>query len=385
VHQPPPKFLTQGGFNSASDKLELTFKLALYVRAGDPEGCYPAPDRLVSLVRAWEHQPAGIAASEQAIHRQNVVYVIRGGTTCNRLLMGLLAPEGLYVLDSDIGPVQAPGVSAKRNTGGDIDGLGLATLVSASSRMHLAMETRRLTASCPLGTSPLGGGMISTPSLGSGGEGVYPHSYERLGVQRGWHISATLNDPTPNQTTPRRVTIQSVCASGFSTATPSPHRTVFVLPGETKSVTASCPPGQYLYSGGFQRTDFRYFGLPGGGGDYIIESRATTPTTWQVSAHAFGEFGGELTSIAYCVAHDRPLLAAVSASAAVPRGASNTVTSPRCPRDRQLVAGGFSENGSQNGFFGGGWISRSGTWSATAFGYFGSVPRLTAYGYCIRP
>jgi hypothetical protein len=381
----PPTFLTHGGFNSPSDKLEVTFKLALYVRAGDSRGCYPAPARLVSLIRAWEHQRAGIAASEQAIHRQNIVYVISRGTTCNRLLMGLLSPHGIYVLDSDVGPVQAPGLSGKRNTGGGIDHLGQATVVSTSFRMSGANETRRLTASCAAGAAPLGGGMITSPSVGGGGDGVYPHSYERLGVQRGWHISATLSDPTPDQTTPRRVTVQAVCASGFSTATPSPHRTVFILPGETKSVTAGCPSGQYLYSGGFQRTDFRGFGLPGGGGDYITESRATGPTSWRVSGHAFGAFGGELTSIAYCVAHDRPLLSDVSASASVPKGASGTVTTPRCPGDHQLAAGGFSENGSQNGFFTDGSISRRGTWSAIAYAYFGSVPRLTAYGYCIRP
>jgi len=381
----PPQFLTHGGFNSPSDKLEVTFKLALYERAGDPRGCYPAPDRLVGLIRSWEHQRAAIATSDGSVRRPGVVYVIRRGTSCGNLRLGLRAPAGLYVLDSSQGPVQAPGLSEKHNTGGGIRKLGPPSLISRTSRVGGANRTSRLTIECPSGTAPLGGGMLQRPAPAAGGEGFYPHSYERLGVQQGWHVSGTLIDPSPNSTTPRSITMQAICAGGFSTATPSPHETVFLLPGQTKSVTASCPAGQYLYAGGFQRTDFRGFGLPGGGGDYVTESRAISPTAWRASAHAFGAFGGELTAIAYCVSHPPgPLLTAVEGSAPVSRGSSATATTPGCPAGRHLTSGGFSLNGSSGAFFASGYFVGGPRWSATAYGYFGSA-ELTAYGYCILP
>ena len=69
-------------------------------------------------------------------------------------------------------------------------------------------RARRLIVRCPKGRVPLGGGMTSTPSVGADGEGIYPHSYERLGTQRGFHISALVIDPSPGQTTPRLATIQ---------------------------------------------------------------------------------------------------------------------------------------------------------------------------------
>jgi hypothetical protein len=371
-----------GGFDAPSNSLELTFKLALLVRTSDPNGCYPTPAELIPLIRQVEHLRAGIVPSDEAVQSAGIVNVIGRRTNCNRLRMGYLAPDGLYVLDTDEGPVQPPGLALKQNLAGGVENLSSPTLVSDSVRMKGPNETQRLAVNCPAGTYPLGGGMTSSPPVGSDGEGVYPHSYERLGVQRGWHISATLIDPTPANTTGRHVAIQAVCASGLIPATPSPHRSVFILPGQTKSVTASCPSGQYLFGGGFQRTDFRNFGLPSGGGDYITESRAINPSAWRVSGHAFGGWGGELTAVAYCVAHDGPLLSAVTASAPVPEGKSATATTPRCPAGRELTSGGFSLNGSTDALFGGGSINR-GAWSATAYAYFGEAPRLTAYGFCM--
>jgi hypothetical protein len=385
VPKRPPPFVNQGGFNGASDKLEKTFKLALWERAADPRGCYPDPATLAGQARDWEELSADVAERDESVHRQGVLYVLTGATNCNRLRMAILAPDGLYILDSDEGPVQAPGLAEKRNTGGGIRHLGPATVATESFRMKGANETQRLAVGCPPGLRPLGGGMITRPSVDSDGEGVYPHSYERLGVQGGWHVSATLIDPTPKDTTPRRVTLQTVCAGDFSSATPSPHRSVFILPGQTKSVTATCPSDQHLFSGGFQRTDFRNFGLPDGGGDYITESRAVGSQAWRVTGHAFGQFGGELTAIAYCVHYDRPLLTSVSASAPIAKGSSARVTTRPCPAGRQLTTGGFSMNGSQAGFFAEGSVNSDQSSSVTGYAYFGAVPRLTAYSYCIQP
>ena len=66
------------------------------------------------------------------------------------------------------------------------------------------------------------------------GEGVYPHSYERLGVQHGYHSTVVLFDPSPGSTTARNVTLQVACARKQKHVTP-PHKTVYVNPGETKT------------------------------------------------------------------------------------------------------------------------------------------------------
>jgi hypothetical protein len=110
--------------------------------------------------------------------------------------------------------------------------------------------------------------MLASPVPDAEGEGLYPHSYERLGAQRGFHISAVLFDPTYASTTARDITIQAVCARGQIPQNPTPHKTVFLLPGQVKSAVARCPKGQRLITGGFQRTNFGSDGgdrVPGAG------------------------------------------------------------------------------------------------------------------------
>jgi hypothetical protein len=223
--------------------------------------------------------------------------------------------------------------------------------------------------------------MTSAPPLGPDGEGVYPHSYERLGQQRGYHVTALVIDPTPASTTPRQTTIQVVCGLGL-VPNSSPHRTVFVRRGQTNTAIATCPSGQYLFSGGFQRTNFTTPFLTKAG-NYITESRAIGPQAWQVTATAVGFDGGELTAIAYCARSAGPLITEVSASTPLPAGGSATATTPPCPPGLELAAGGFSFGGSQQAFFAEGHFNLDNSWSATGFGYFGATPAMTAYGYCL--
>jgi hypothetical protein len=372
-----------GGFNKPSEKLEIVFKIAGFHRAADPNGCWPAPAALVDIVRKEEHLKIGVAKGDGAVHRIGKVFVIKNGTDCNHLRLAIRAREGLYILDSDEGPVQPPGRGSKRNTRGHVGNVSTPIVVSKDFKLTGPNETQRTTVNCPGRTAPLGGGMTTSPPVAADGEGIYPHSFERLGVQRGFHISATLIDPSPPNITSRTLTLQAICASGIIPATPSPHKTVFIKAGQTKSVSASCPKGQVLFSGGFQRTNFRNFGLPDGGGDWITESRATGPRTWRVTGQAFGRFGGEITAIALCVAHKGALLQEVSNSASVPQGGSATATTPSCPSGRSLTSGGFSMNGSP-AFFAGGAVTRENSFAVTGYGYFGGAPQMTAYGYCMR-
>ncbi len=193
--------------------------------------------------------------------------------------------------------------------------------------------------------------------------------------------SPATSFPVPSGgTTPRTVTLQVVCAKGLVPES-SPHKTVFLKSGQTKTASATCAKGQVLMGGGFQRTNFVRFG-----GDYITESRAVGSRTWRVSGTAFGSFGGELSAIAYCVRSKKPLLTTVT-SPTVPVGdkqLAKTVT-PACAKGSKLTSGGFSLQRLLQRSVRRRDPDQAGTWSASAFGYFGGGAQLTAYGYCLRP
>jgi hypothetical protein len=251
------------------------------------------------------------------------------------------------------------------------------TIASKTFRLSGPDDKQRLTVGCPGRTWPLGGAMKAYPPPGSDGEGVYPHSYERLGVQQGFHVTAVLFDPSRGSTQPRDVTLQVVCGQRRGHVTP-PHKTRYVSPGETETVVATCPGRRHLFSGGFQRTDFT-----SRGGNFVTESRAISSKSWRVTAHAHGNFGGEITAIAYCLRSKKPLLTEVSSSTMLDLGGLGTATTPGCPPGRRMTTGGFSHNGSTSAFFGDGSFNPNGTWSASGYNR-GVATGLTAYGYCLK-
>jgi hypothetical protein len=231
--------------------------------------------------------------------------------------------------------------------------------------------------------------MLNLTPIGPRGQGIYPHSYERLGVQGGFHVTSVLVDPSGpsgGRTSPRSGALQILCGEGLVPDV-SPHATTFVRRHGTGTVTAHCPGDMQLFAGGFQRTNFTTPGLAYKGikygGDYITESRAVGTTAWRVSGAAVDAGGGELTAIAYCARDPSLPLTTVSASGEVRQGDSASVTTPRCPRGRALIAGGFSFGGSHETLFADGYFTRGGRWAATGYGWFGSST-LTAYGYCAR-
>jgi hypothetical protein len=251
------------------------------------------------------------------------------------------------------------------------------TIATKTFQMSRADQKERLTVGCPGRSAPLGGGMTTNPPPGADGEGVYPHSYERLGVQRGWHVTAVLFDPNPRSTQARDVTLQAVCGPKLGHVTP-PHKTKYVKPGQTKKVVATCPGRRHLFAGGFQRTDFITMG-----GNYVIESQAVSGKSWRVVGHAFGAFGGELTAIAYCVRSKRPLVTEVTAGTTLGTGQLGTATTPPCPPGRRMTSGGFSGNGSESVLFTNGMVNPDGTWSASGYGT-GASTSFTAHGYCLK-
>jgi hypothetical protein len=288
------------------------------------------------------------------------------------LLTMLLALFAVLTVQRLIGDGEASAIAKGPGAG--------AGMVTKTYRLTRADQPQRLTVGCPGRSVPLGGGMTTNPAPGPGGEGVYPHSYERLGRQRGWHVTAVLFDPTHGATTPRDVTLQVVCGQKkrLGHFTP-PHTTVRLRPGQTKTAVARCPGRRHLIGGGFQRTDFT-----SQGGDYVTESRAISPKAWRVTGHAFGAYGGELTAIAYCLHSRRPLVTEVWTWTQLAPHSLGTAQTQSCPPGRRLVFGGFSTDPPGSAFFTNGVMNPDGTWSASGFNDTAAPSNLTAYGYCLR-
>jgi hypothetical protein len=373
------------GHNPATKKLEDAFKIALYVRSVSNDGCYPPAPRLAKLIgRTKRGLKVGVAGGPNSIHRMNVVFVLRHGTNCNKVMMALRASSGLYILNSVQGTIRVQGRGGPRITPGTPGPPRQVQIFSKTFKMTAPDQLTRHEVICPGGKYPIGGGMIAAPIPDPEGEGIYPHSFERLGAQRGFHVSAVLYDASHASTTPRRITVQAVCARGQIPQNPTPHRSVFILPGQTKSAIARCPSGQRLITGGFQRTDFA-----SDGGNYVTESRAVGTNAWKVTGSAFigsgTTGGGELSAIAYCVRHRGPILTEVaSIPMPVPAGMNASATTPPCPSGLTLTSTGFTLNGSRNAFYSGSSINPDGTSTGNAFGYFGASDDLTEYSYCQR-
>ena len=370
------------GHNPPTKKLEAAFSIALTLRVASADGCYPSPSTMIPFIKKYGRVNAGVSSGVRSTPRPGIVYVTRRGTSCNGVRMALRYKRVVYVLDSRRGEIVILGGDDKGADQAVIDNRGPLRALTVATRAFNISEPdvrQRLEVRCPGKSVPLGGGVTSSPGLGTDGEGFYPHSFERLGAQRGWHVSGWVFDPSEGAKASRRVTVQAICGRGLAPMS-APHRTTFVRPGETKTVIARCPRGQYLMSGGYQRTDFL-----SEGGNYITESRAIGPQAWSVSASAHGAYGGELTAIAYCVRNKGPLLSEVSASTPVGFGQAASVTTPQCAPGRRMTLGGFSANGSSFAYYAGGAVNADNTWSISGYGFFGPAPEMTAYGYCLKP
>lgn len=378
----PAAFARGGaGHNDPTKKLEDAFKIALYVRSVSSDGCYPPARSLATKIAETKRGLKVRAANGLGgVKRRNLVYVLKHGSNCNKVMMALRASSGLYVLNSAQGTIRVQGRRGPRVVPGIPGPPRSLRMVTKTFKMSAPDQLTRLEVLCPGGRYPIGGGMTVNEPSGPDGEGVYPHSYERLGAQRGFHISEVLYDPDWSSTTPRNITLQAVCARAQIPQNPTPHKTVFILPGQTKSAIARCPSGQKLITGAFQRTNFG-----SDGGDYITESRAAGSNGWKVTGSAFigsgTTGGGELTAIAYCATSRKRILTEVSSGPVpVTQGANASARTPECPGNLRLTTTGFALD-SRNGFYAGSSINGDDTTTANAFGYFGPA-NLTAYGYC---
>jgi hypothetical protein len=271
----------------------------------------------------------------------------------------------------------APATAKKKNP--KVRNPGPLTLATQTSTVGALDHRARLTVGCPGRLEPYGGGLLVNPPPGPDGEGIYPNSYERLGKQRGFHITATLIDPGGGGTTPREATLQVMCGKKIGKIS-DPHKVVTFERGEgPKPIVAKCPGGKSsLIGGGYQRSN----GVSNSGvvttGSHRISRKA-----WKVVAHSLGGFTGEAVSIGYCVQSGKSLITEVAGSVTIPTGQAATATTIPCPPDRQLAYGGFSTPPEGGIRFMGAGFTAGATWSATGFNS-GPPATLTAYGYCLK-
>ena len=253
------------------------------------------------------------------------------------------------------------------------------TVVTAAPlTLSQADQSGRVEAFCPKGKLPYGGGMMATPPPDAGGGGVYPHSFERLGIQHGFHVSPVLFDSTA-PTTARTVTVQVVCGPDPGKVS-SPRSSVQLSPGQTQTTVATCPARQHLISGGFQGTTF----TAKGGGSFATQSQAVGSNAWSVTASAFGNNGGPAFAVAYC-AKGKSTWQEISAAATIPPGTAGTASTAACPAGRRLVSDGFNTAPAGSVFFGNGVINPDQTFSASGYNRGTAPATITAYAYCLRP
>ncbi len=191
--------LGEAGFNAPTRALERSFSVALTARVESKSGCYPSPPRLVPILES-KKEGAGVeaatAGSFKSGKEKGIVYVLRKGTTCNGVKMSLRFKNVIYLLDSLKGEIRVVGRKAKDKSAainaGPLRNIGV---VTKNVQMNVPNKRIRLETKCPKNTYPIGGGLVQQAPFGPNGEGVYPHSFERLGAQAGYHITAWLFDP----------------------------------------------------------------------------------------------------------------------------------------------------------------------------------------------
>ena len=146
-----------------------------------------------------------------------------------------------------------------------------------------------VTAKCPKGMYVAAGGFRSDIAASGTGALVYVDGLERVGAAK-WRASA-INDGSA----PGKVEALAYCFPGSQTLT-TVTKSVVIAPGNTGTVTASCPNGKGVLFGGVRS---QHYGT--GGGELQLSSMARAGKRgWKVGALKFGNVVGRLTSVAYC-------------------------------------------------------------------------------------
>ena len=230
------------GFNLPTKRLEGAYKFALQDRRFDPAGCYAPPSELAGILTKATGLTVGVARGTGSLRVRNRVYVLKSGTQLQpaadgsagrrRHLRARLQPRNR--------PHPGPQGSGDAGRARPLSNFSLAT---DTFRLNKPDTAPRLEVLCPRGRSPIGGGMTQSPAWEPTARGS-----TRTPTSGSARSSATTSASSCLTRARRRppratVTMQTVCGRGVIPATPTPHKTVWVRSGQTKTVTARCPEG----------------------------------------------------------------------------------------------------------------------------------------------
>jgi hypothetical protein len=150
-----------------------------------------------------------------------------------------------------LGPALAPAKKGKSK----VRSPGKLVVATQSYTLDKVDDRTRMTVGCPGGKEPFGGGFLTSPPPGDDGQGVYPNSYERLGQQRGYHITAALINPNKTAVVPRNLTLQVICGKKIGKIS-DPHMIQQLGARDgPNTMVAKCPKKQSLIGGGYQRSN----------------------------------------------------------------------------------------------------------------------------------
>jgi hypothetical protein len=211
-------------------------------------------------------------------------------------------------------------------------GIGVATgakLKTKSASTTLSSgEFDSVTAKCKRGTKAVAGGFDSEIDLGGGPtEAIIPYMSRAEGG-REWS-SAGYNVSEPGELTSFAYCRDQKIKRRSSETTLSA--------GETDTVTARCPRGTKVASGGFDNPDFSISG-PSATAIFPFASLKTGKREWTVSARNLGDASGDLVAQVNC--HERKGLKTADEDLSITSSGVHDVVA-ECAAGRRVVSGGF--------------------------------------------
>src|SRR3954451_4555266 len=134
-----PQGVDQGGNDEATGKLEGGFKIMAIKRVFSEDECYPAPNKVATILRRDLHTEVVVTSSLDSVQGVDLINGIAGETGCDRLVLAIRdgAKQRILVLDSHYGPVYLAG--GKGNTDESVAGGAgpLRDLTSASKEFRM--------------------------------------------------------------------------------------------------------------------------------------------------------------------------------------------------------------------------------------------------------
>jgi hypothetical protein len=253
-------------------------------------------------------------------------------------------------------------------------GIGVAT--GAKLKTKSASETLSTnefddaTAKCKRGTKAVSGGFDSDIDTGGSTEAILPYTSRAEGGRK-W-TSAGFNLAAPGELTSfaycRDQTIKRRSADEVLSG------------GETETVTARCPRGTKVASGGFDNPDFNVNGTNVAA--FPSESKKTGKREWTVTGTELGSDPGELVAQVNC--HERKGLKTFDETLSIDSPGVYDVVA-ECAPGRRVVSGGFDFS-LEPSASPAAWVFSSHKigkreWEVEAID-FADVATLTAYAYC---